>query len=111
MKKTYYDPADLKKFGDITEYQKKMGDKFFDYYEEVFKEGALTAREKSLIALAVSHAIQCPYCIDAYTSGSLEKGADEEQMMEAVHVAAAIRGGATLVHGVQMMNQVDEKLM
>ena len=109
--KSYYDPADLKKFGDITEYQKQMGDKFFDYYGEVFKEGALSAREKSLIALAVSHAIQCPYCIDAYTSGSLAKGADEEQMMEAVHVAAAIRGGATLVHGVQMMNQVEEKLM
>ena len=111
MKKMYYDPADLKKFGSITEFQKDMGDKFFDYYGEVFKEGALSVREKSLIALAVSHAIQCPYCIDAYTGGSLEKGADEEQMMEAVHVAAAIRGGATLVHGVQMMNQVDDKLM
>ena len=74
----------------------------------VFKEGALTEREKALIALAVAHAIQCPYCIDAYTSGSLEKGADEEQMMEAIHVAAAIRGGASLVHGVQMMNKAKE---
>ncbi len=108
---TYYDPADLAKFGDITDFQEAMGKKFFDYYAEVFKEGALTAREKSLIALAVSHAVQCPYCIDAYTSDSLKKGADEEQMMEAVHVAAAIRGGASLVHGVQMMNKVKEKTM
>ena len=54
---------------------------------------------------------QCPYCIDAYTDTCLKKGADEEQMMEAVHVAAAIKGGAALVHGVQMMNQVKEKLM
>jgi alkylhydroperoxidase/carboxymuconolactone decarboxylase family protein len=109
--KTYYNPEDLKKFGKIGEFQKKLADKFFDYYAEVFQEGALTAREKSLIALAVSHTIQCPYCIDAYTSDSLEKGCDEEQMMEAVHVAAAIRGGASLVHGVQMMNKTKDLSM
>jgi len=103
--KTYYNPEDLKKFGQIGEFQQPLADKFFDYYGEVFKEGALTAREKSLIALAVSHTVQCPYCIDAYTTDALEKGCDEEQMMEAVHVAAAIRGGASLVHGVQMMNK------
>ena len=103
---TYYDPKDLKKFGEISEFEPKLGEKFFDYYGEVFKEGALTAREKSLIALAVSHAIQCPYCIDAYSEDSVQKGANEAMMMEAVHVAAAIRGRASLVHGVQMMNKV-----
>ncbi len=108
MEKTYYNPADLKKFGNITEFNKELGDKFFDYYGEVFKEGALTAREKSLIALAVSHTVQCPYCIDAYTTDTIEKGCSEAQMMEAVHVAAAIRGGASLVHGVQMMNKAKE---
>lgn len=108
---SYFDPADLKKFGNITEFQEEMGRKFFDYYGEVFKEGALTAREKSLIALAVAHTVQCPYCIDAYTADSMQKGADEEQMMEAVHVAAAIRSGASLVFSVQMMNQVKKTLM
>ena len=62
-----------------------------------------------LIALAVAHAVQCPYCIDAYTQASLEKGSNVEEMTEAVHVACAIRGGASLVHGVQMRN-VAEKL-
>jgi alkylhydroperoxidase/carboxymuconolactone decarboxylase family protein len=71
----------------------------------------LTKREKSLIALAVAHAIQCPYCIDAYTGDTLKLGCDEEELMEAVHVAGAIRGGASLVHGVQMMNQVKDKMM
>lgn len=108
---TYYNPEDLKKFGNIGEFDKKLADKFFDYYGEVFKEGALSAREKSLIALAVAHAVQCPYCIDAYTSDTMSKGVTEEQMMEAVHVAAAIRGGASLVHGVQMMNQVKKVSM
>jgi len=109
--KTYYNPEDLKKFGKIGDFQKNLADKFFDYYGDVFKEGALTAREKSLIALAVAHTVQCPYCIDAYTTDTLEKGCDEEQMMEAVHVAAAIRSGATLVHGVQMMNKVKDVSM
>jgi alkylhydroperoxidase/carboxymuconolactone decarboxylase family protein len=111
MDNTYYNPSDLNKFGKITELQPEMGKKFFDYYGEVFKEGALTAREKALIALAVSHAVQCPYCIDAYSTDCLEKGADETQMMEAVHVAAAIKGGAALVHGVQMMNKIKEVSM
>ena len=101
----YFNPNDLKKFGNITEFQQSMGDKFFAYYGEVFKEGALTAREKALIALAVSHSVQCPYCIDAYSHECLSQGCDEEQMMEAVHVAAAIKGGATLAFGIQMMNQ------
>lgn len=108
---TYYDPNDLAKFGSIGDFQKGLADKFFAWYGDVFAEGALTQREKSLIALAVAHAVQCPYCIDAYTTDSLEKGASEAMMMEAVHVAAAIRGGASLVHSVMMMNKVNETLM
>jgi alkylhydroperoxidase/carboxymuconolactone decarboxylase family protein len=108
---SYFEPEDLKKFGKITELQPEMGKKFFDWYGEVFKEGALTVREKNLIALAVAHAVQCPYCMDAYTSASLSSGADEEMMMEAVHVAAAIKGGATLVNAVPMMNTIKSKLM
>jgi alkylhydroperoxidase/carboxymuconolactone decarboxylase family protein len=108
MQKTYYDPADLKKFGKISEWNQELGAKFFEYYGKVFEEGSLTAREKSLIALAVSHTVQCPYCIDAYSSDGLQRGITKEEMMEALHVAAAIRGGATLVHGVQMMNKVNK---
>ncbi len=105
MADTYFNPDDLKKFGKITEFQEEMGSQFFQWYNTVFKgDTALTEREKCLIALAVSHTVQCPYCIDAYTSSCLEKGADEEQMMEAVHVAAAIKSGSSLVYGVQMMN-------
>ncbi len=108
MQKTYYDPKDLKKFGNITDWSEELGEKFFEYYGKVFEEGALTAREKSLIALAVSHTVHCPYCIDAYTSDGLKRGITKEEMMEAVHVAGAIQGGATLVHGVQMMNKVNK---
>jgi alkylhydroperoxidase/carboxymuconolactone decarboxylase family protein len=104
----YYDSDDLAKFPRIAEHAPELGKKFFDWYGSVFADGALTAREKSLIALGVAHAVQCPYCIDAYTKDALEKGCDVDQLTEAVHVAAAIKGGAALVHGVQMRNAADK---
>ncbi len=106
---TYYNPADLAKFGEIGKDAPELAKKFFDYYESVFTEGDLTEREKALIGLAVAHAVQCPYCIDAYTNNCLEKGSNLSEMTEAVHVVNAIRGGASLVHGVQMRN-IAEKL-
>ena len=105
---SYYDPEDLRKFGQITQWSESLGEKFFEYYNSVFKEGALTAREKSLIALAVAHTEMCPYCIDAYTKDGLERGITKNEMMEAVHVGAAIKSGASLVHGVMMMNKVNK---
>ena len=99
---TYYDPADLARFHEIGEHAPELAGKFFDWYGAVFQDGALSAREKSLIALGVAHAVQCPYCIDAYTQDALSKGCDMEQLTETTHVAAAIKGGAALVHGVQM---------
>ena len=101
---TYYHPNDLGHFADMAKGNQGLWDKFMAYYGAVFAEGALTEREKALIALGVAHAVQCPYCIDAYTTAALEKGSNVEEMTEAVHVACAIRGGASLVHGVQMRN-------
>ena len=103
----YYHAGDLGRFPEIARGNDGLAEKFFAWYGAVFAEGALTAREKSLIALAVSHAVQCPYCIDAYSKDALEKGSNLDEMTEAVHVAAAIRGGASLVHGIQMLNRVD----
>jgi alkylhydroperoxidase/carboxymuconolactone decarboxylase family protein len=111
MASNYYDPADLRKFGKITEWSEDLGKRFFEYYGKVFEEGALSAREKSLIALAVSHVVKCPYCIDAYTKDGLQRGITKEEMMEAVHTGAAIESGATLVHAVQMMNKYNKLSM
>ena len=105
---TYYHPKDLAKFSDIGKDAPELWQKFSEWYGAVFQEGALSEREKALIALAVAHAVQCPYCIDAYSQACLEKGSNPEQMTEAVHVAAAIRGGASLVHGLQMKNTVEK---
>ncbi len=107
--KTYYQPGDLPRFAEIGEEAPELARKFFDYYNAVFAEGELTEREKALIALAVAHTVQCPYCIDAYTQSCLEKGSNRAEMTEAIHVATAIRGGASLVHGLQMRN-IAEKI-
>ncbi len=102
----YYDSKDLGRFPEIGKAAPDLAKKFFDWYGAVFADGALSAREKSLIALAVAHTVQCPYCIDAYSNDCLAKGSDIEQMTEAIHVAAAIRGGSSLVHGTQMRAHV-----
>jgi 4-carboxymuconolactone decarboxylase len=108
---SYYKPEHLPQFAQIAEGNPQLAKAFFSYYNQVFAEGKLTEREKALIALAVAHAVQCPYCIDAYSTACLEKGSDLDEMTEAVHVAAAIRGGASLVHGVQMLEHVRQRGM
>ncbi|HXV68759.1 MAG TPA: arsenosugar biosynthesis-associated peroxidase-like protein [Nitrospira sp.] len=108
---SYYHPHDLGHFPDMGKGNKELWDKFTGYYRAVFAEGALTEREKALIALAVAHTVQCPYCIDSFTQASLEKGSNLEEMTEAVHVACAIRGGASLIHGMQMRNVADRLSM
>jgi 4-carboxymuconolactone decarboxylase len=108
---SYYKPEHLAHFGDIAEGNDQLAKKFFDYYGEVLSDGALSVREKALIALAVAHAVQCPYCIDAYSQECLKQGGDLEQMTEAVHVATAIRGGASLIHGLQMLDHVAKTSM
>jgi 4-carboxymuconolactone decarboxylase len=107
----YYHQEDLAKFSQVGADAPELWKKFSEWYGAVFAEGALSEREKALIALAVAHAVQCPYCIDAYTQACLEKGSNLEQMTEALHVTAAIRGGASLVHGVQMRNCAEKLSM
>ena len=106
---SYYEPSDLKRFADVGTHNRELMEKFFEYYAMATStEGELTRREKQLIGLAVAHTLQCAYCIDAFSTGCIEAGADPAQMTEAIHVAAAVRGGASLVHGVQMLNTLEK---
>jgi len=100
----YYSDEDLNRINEIGDDAPLLWQKFQTWYAHVFADGALSRRQKALIGLAVAHALQCPYSIDAYTEDCLETGFNMAQMTEAVHVAAAIRGGASLIHGLQMRN-------
>jgi len=107
---SYYDDADLGRFGEVGKEAKGLFQSFLAWYgEATCGDGALSHREKALIGLAVAHALQCPYCIESFTGKCLESGADLAQMTEAVHTAAALKAGACLVHGVQMRTHHDRQ--
>jgi alkylhydroperoxidase/carboxymuconolactone decarboxylase family protein len=107
----YFEQKDLADFANIGEYAPVLGAKYFDYYGEAMKDGVLPAREKALIALAVATTQKCPYCIDAYTNQCLSLGVTQEEMMEAVHVGAAMVAGVVLAHSTQMRKIIKKKEM
>ena len=107
----YYMSEDLARFTEMAKTNPKLFDLFMAWYGATMEEGALDARTKKLIALAVAFAIQEPYCIDSYASACTEAGISPEQMSEAVSVAAAIRGGGTVAHWVQACNTVERREM
>ncbi len=71
---------------------------FHDFSNAVFAEGALSRQTKHIIAVAVAHVTQCPYCIKGHTRAALAEGASEEALMEAIWVAAEMRAGAAFAH-------------
>ncbi len=107
LENSYFKPSDLKRFSEIGRSNPELGQAFFDYYGKVMAPGALSQREKSLIALAVAHALRCPYCIDSIGHSALEQNLSEAEMMEAVQVAGAMSAGVTLVHSTQLLGHID----
>lgn len=103
-----YHSRDLKKFGAIADWEPDLARKFFDYYGAVFEEGALTSREKCLIAVSVAHAIQSPGLTSAYMEDCFQAGADENQVMEAIHIASSVRSGSSLELAARAMQQSKE---
>jgi AhpD family alkylhydroperoxidase len=72
---------------------------FWAFDKAAMAEGAIPVKYKELIALAVSHTTQCPYCIDIHAGRAREAGATDKEITEAVVVAAALRAGAAITHG------------
>jgi len=71
---------------------------FRAFSQRVFADGALPSKTKELIAVAVAHVTQCPYCIRGHTELALKKGATEQEIMEAIWVAAEMRAGGAFAH-------------
>jgi alkylhydroperoxidase/carboxymuconolactone decarboxylase family protein len=104
----YYRAEDLARFEEIGRHKSELFRKFLEWYNASLEPGLLTKREKVLIGVAVAHAVQCPYCIDAYTQSCLGEGMNLEHITEAVHVASAIKGGACLIHCIQAHNAAEK---
>ncbi|MEO8626474.1 MAG: carboxymuconolactone decarboxylase family protein [Betaproteobacteria bacterium] len=73
---------------------------FRAFSQRVFADGALSSKTKQLIAVAVAHVTQCPYCIRGHTELALQKGATEQEIMEAIWVASEMRAGGAYAHSI-----------
>lgn len=80
---------------------------FAAFSKQVFADGALPARTKQLIAVAVAHVTQCPYCIRGHTQGALRAGASEAEIMEAIWVAAEMRAGGSYAHSIIALSEME----
>jgi len=83
-------------------------DAFMKFSEQVFAEGALPVKTKQLIAVAVAHVTQCPYCIRGHTKAAARHGASAEEIMEAIWVASEMRAGGAYAHSVLALDTLDE---
>ena len=84
----------------------KPAEAFRAFSQSVFAEGALSAKTKQLIAVAVAHVTQCPYCIRGHTDGALKHGATAEEIMEAIWVAAEMRAGGAYAHSALALDTI-----
>ncbi|HWL60413.1 MAG TPA: carboxymuconolactone decarboxylase family protein [Microbacteriaceae bacterium] len=81
----------------------------FDAFSKaVFAPGALDGKTKQLIAVAVAHVTQCPYCIDGHTKQAKRAGASAEELMEAIWVAAEMRAGGAYAHSILALHAYGE---
>ena len=81
---------------------------FQAFSQTVFADGALPAKTKQIIAVAVAHVTQCPYCIKGHTNAALRHGASQEELMEAIWVAAEMRAGGAYAHSVISIEEMEK---
>ena len=86
----------------------EIHDAFQTFSRKVFANGALTTKTKQLIAVAVAHVTQCPYCIRGHTKATMREGVTREELMEAIWVAAEMRAGAAYAHSVLALDEIDK---
>ena len=86
-----------------------IGRAFQEFSREVFAAGALDAKTKQLIAVAVAHVTQCPYCIRGHTKAARREGAAEQEIMEAIWVAAEMRAGGAFAHSLIALQTMESE--
>lgn len=84
-------------------------DAWRQFSKQVFADGALPGKTKQLIAVAVAHVTQCPYCIRAHTQQAVTSGATPQEIMEAIWVAAEMRAGAAVAHSTLALDVLQEQ--
>jgi len=82
---------------------------FQAFSQKVFADGALSAKMKQIVAVAVAHVTQCPYCIKGHTKAALRHGATEQELMEAIWVAAEMQAGGAYAHSALAITEMSKK--
>ncbi len=82
---------------------------FDAFSQRVFADGALPTKTKQLIAVAVAHVTQCPYCIKGYTRAALRHGVTPQELMEAIWVAAEMRAGGAYAHTAVSLTAMEDE--
>ncbi len=81
---------------------------FSAFSRQVFADGALSGKMKQLIAVAVAHVTQCPYCIEGHTQLAVKQGASDEEIMEAIWVATEMRAGGAYAHSALALRAIEK---
>ena len=84
----------------------KPAEAFKAFSQSVFAEGAIPTKTKQLIAVAVAHVTQCPYCIRAHTKTAMQHRATPEEIMEAIWVATEMRAGGAYAHSALALDTI-----
>lgn len=94
-----YDMSNMRKLKKFGELAPAAWEGFVAFDKAAMADGAIPAKTKELLALAVAMTTQCPYCIEIHAKRAKTSGCTESEIAEAVMVAAALRAGAAVTHG------------
>ena len=98
-----YSMDNLKKLPKVGKLAPDATTAFWAYDKAALADGAIPKKYKELMAIAVALTTQCPYCIEVHKQAAIKAGVTEQELAEAIHVAAALRAGAAITHGTHLM--------
>lgn len=104
MTEEFYKKSDIKKLRKVRELTPDSFKAYVEFDKQALSEGALAQKIKRLIAIAVAHTTQCPFCIDFHTKEAKKLGATEQEIVEVMWISAALRAGASVAHSVLAVN-------
>lgn len=104
MADNFYEKSHAKHLNKVNELAPEQAQAFSDFGAGVFNEGALSKKDKEIIAVAISHVTQCPYCIDTHTKNAKKEGVSLNELVEAVMVTSAVEAGGAVTHSTNMHN-------
>ncbi len=105
----FYPTDGMKELKKLRDLKPDLFKAFVEFDKKAFEEGALNIKTKELIAIAVGHVTQCPYCIDVHTKRAVAAGASEQEVAESIFVAMALRAGGSFAHSTVAMHAMEHK--